>query len=177
MAAGKSTLGAMLALLMGLPFKDLDREIEEATGQRISDLFSKGEPHFRSIEKKQFHEILDSGFQGVLALGAGLPVQAGMVPELEQRGHCLFLDPDFDLLIQRIDRQEEDDPSFRPLAARLRDETEEARIQRLHCHWEERRLVYRSLGMPISVCEEDAIPDVLDRLLDAVSLSTKRGNR
>ena len=41
-------------------FFDLDQEIEKTTGQTVSKLFKKGEPHFRKWEQKVFRQITNS---------------------------------------------------------------------------------------------------------------------
>ena len=51
MAAGKTTVGALLAERLGWTFVDLDGEIERAAGSSVTDLFaSEGEPGFRRRE-------------------------------------------------------------------------------------------------------------------------------
>ncbi len=61
MAAGKSTIGPILANTLGWNFFDLDKEVEKQEGMKIVELFeSKGEDYFRDIEttipKKSFRE-------------------------------------------------------------------------------------------------------------------------
>ncbi len=51
MGAGKTTIGRRLAQNLHLDFVDLDRKIEDTTGQRISEIFEiEGEAGFRKYE-------------------------------------------------------------------------------------------------------------------------------
>ena len=51
MGAGKTTLARQLSALYGIPYIDLDQEIEKIIGISISDYFiSSGESNFRMLE-------------------------------------------------------------------------------------------------------------------------------
>ncbi|HEY6436933.1 MAG TPA: shikimate kinase, partial [Ignavibacteriaceae bacterium] len=51
MAAGKSTIGPILANTLGWDFFDLDKEVEKHVGMKIVELFEqKGEDYFRKME-------------------------------------------------------------------------------------------------------------------------------
>ena len=52
MTSGKSTIGPILANVLGWGFYDLDSVIEKREGKSIVEIFeSKGEDYFRKIEK------------------------------------------------------------------------------------------------------------------------------
>jgi shikimate kinase len=71
MGAGKSTVGRLVAEALGVPFKDVDADIEASAGKPIPDIFvDDGEAHFRELEKRAVAGALRS-FDGVLALGGG----------------------------------------------------------------------------------------------------------
>jgi shikimate kinase len=71
MGAGKSTVGGLLAEALGVPFRDVDADIEAAAGKPISEIFvDDGEDHFRALERAAVEAAL-TGFDGVLALGGG----------------------------------------------------------------------------------------------------------
>jgi shikimate kinase len=73
--SGKSTVGALLAERLGLPFVDVDAVIEQRTGRTIADLFAdEGEPAFRALEEQTTLELLDQA--GVLSLGGGAVLSA-----------------------------------------------------------------------------------------------------
>lgn len=71
MAAGKSTVGRLLAERMGLPFLDSDQVLVERLGMSIADHFAAhGELAFRAAERDTVLELL-AGAPCVLALGGG----------------------------------------------------------------------------------------------------------
>jgi shikimate kinase len=69
--AGKTTVGALLAERLGVPFRDVDDDIVRVAGKPISDIFTTdGEPVFRSLEENAVATAL-AEHAGVLALGGG----------------------------------------------------------------------------------------------------------
>lgn len=59
MGAGKSSLGRRLAQARGLPFVDLDREIEARAGAEIPTIFAcEGEAGFRRREREVLADVL-----------------------------------------------------------------------------------------------------------------------
>jgi shikimate kinase len=72
--SGKSTVGAALAELLGLPLHDTDAAIQARQGRTISDIFIEdGEPAFRALERAEVARAVAED-DGVLALGGGAPV-------------------------------------------------------------------------------------------------------
>ena len=71
MGAGKTTVGELLAKRWGTELRDTDRDIEDAQGRTISEIFvDDGEARFRELERAAVEEALHS-HSGVLALGGG----------------------------------------------------------------------------------------------------------
>lgn len=71
MAAGKTTVGNLIAEQLGLPFFDTDAIIERRHSSSIAELFAAhGEMGFRDIERSVVLEMLD-GADAVVALGGG----------------------------------------------------------------------------------------------------------
>jgi shikimate kinase len=74
--AGKTTVGARLAELLDVPFRDVDDDIVAAAGKPITDIFATdGEPAFRALEETAVATAL-AEHTGVLALGGGAILSA-----------------------------------------------------------------------------------------------------
>jgi shikimate kinase len=81
--AGKTRTGKRLARLLEVPFIDTDRRIVAAHGP-IAQLFeSRGEPHFRAIEREVVAAALEE--RAVVTLGGGAVLDADTQAQLE--GH------------------------------------------------------------------------------------------
>ncbi|MFH1805119.1 MAG: shikimate kinase [Pseudomonadota bacterium] len=101
MGAGKSCIGRMAAKVLDLPFVDADREIEEAAGCSIGDIFRLyGEEAFRDGEERVIHRLLDDG-QLVLATGGGAFIRPATRALILEKGVSVWLRADLDLLLQR----------------------------------------------------------------------------
>ena len=100
MGAGKSCVGRRLATVLGLPFIDADKEIEEAAGCSIPDLFSRyGEAAFRDGERRVIHRLL-KGPLHVLATGGGAFIDPGTRAEIRAKGISIWLRADLELLVR-----------------------------------------------------------------------------
>jgi XRE family aerobic/anaerobic benzoate catabolism transcriptional regulator len=71
--AGKSTLGAMLADRLEMPFLELDRLIEQESGVSLSVIFDLyGQSGFRRLERRVLDQIIERYPRFVLATGGSL---------------------------------------------------------------------------------------------------------
>jgi shikimate kinase len=105
MGAGKSCVGRRLASVLGLPFCDADKEIEEAAGCSIPELFSRyGETAFRDGERRVIHRLLE-GPKHVLATGGGAFMDARTRAEIREKAISVWLRADLDLLVRRTQRR------------------------------------------------------------------------
>src|SRR5690606_16204231 len=74
MGAGKTTLGKKIAHRSGLPFLDIDQEIENHFQLSINAIFEKyGEPFFRKEESKMLIQIINKYPKAIISVGGGLP--------------------------------------------------------------------------------------------------------
>ena len=75
--SGKSTVGGVLAELLGVGLRDTDRDIEVVAGKPIPDIFvDDGEPAFRALERAAVATAI-AEHDGVLALGGGAVIDEG----------------------------------------------------------------------------------------------------
>jgi XRE family aerobic/anaerobic benzoate catabolism transcriptional regulator len=71
--AGKSTLGARLAAELGVPFIELDREIEADAGTSLHEVFLlHGQAGYRRYERRALERILERGTPCVIATGGSI---------------------------------------------------------------------------------------------------------
>ena len=100
--AGKTSIGRQLAARYGLPFLDLDQEIERATGVSVSTIFDiEGEEGFRRRERALLEEF--SGQRGVLlATGAGAVLDPANRRTLRERGYVVWLQATVPVQLQRL---------------------------------------------------------------------------
>jgi len=69
-AAGKTTVGRLLAARLGVDFVDTDDIVVAAAGKPVAEIFvDEGEEAFRALEAASVARALE--FDGVLALGGG----------------------------------------------------------------------------------------------------------
>ena len=124
-SAGKTNTSRLLAQKTGLPFLDMDEELEKRFGIPIAQYFREfGEASFRTLEKQLAAELaLLEGH--IIATGGGTVLDPENMRRLMANGCAVWLDRNLALLEASAER---------PLAA------DTASIERL---WNERRETYR----------------------------------
>jgi XRE family transcriptional regulator, aerobic/anaerobic benzoate catabolism transcriptional regulator len=71
--AGKTTVGRLLARRLRVPFVELDRRVEQASGLTLAEIFAlHGEDYYRRLEREALTRILEQGRPVVLAAGGGI---------------------------------------------------------------------------------------------------------
>jgi XRE family aerobic/anaerobic benzoate catabolism transcriptional regulator len=71
--AGKTTLGQLAAQALAVPFVELDREIERASGMELSEIFAvHGQAMFRRLERQCLETIIARFERVVIAAGGSL---------------------------------------------------------------------------------------------------------
>ncbi|GAB2470282.1 shikimate kinase [Xylanimonas ulmi] len=94
--SGKTTVGTLLAGLLGVEFRDTDHDVEVVAGKPIAEIFvDDGESAFRVLEHHAVGRAL-AEHDGVLALGGGAvldPATQGLLAGYaEHGGVVVFLD-------------------------------------------------------------------------------------
>src|SRR5690606_31582620 len=104
MGAGKSAIGRRLAERLGLPFADVDEDIEAATGASIPVIFDcEGEAGFRARERSTLAARL-AGEALVLATGGGAVLDPGNRRLLRERGYVVWLRSRVETQLERLGR-------------------------------------------------------------------------
>ena len=104
--AGKTTVGALLAALLGVGYTDTDAAVEAVAGKPVSDIFVEdGEPAFRELERAAVAAALagdgPDGPEGIVGLGGGAVLDPATRDLL--RGHrVVYLETGFTELAKRV---------------------------------------------------------------------------
>jgi shikimate kinase len=122
MTSGKSTVGPILANVLGWDFYDLDKEIEYREKKSIVEMFeTKGEKYFREVETAVLKE-LSGNKDVVISLGGGTITSEVNLNILKEKGKIIYLKVSTDILYHRL-KNKIDRPLFRDLT--LGQSTEE----------------------------------------------------
>jgi len=100
--AGKSVVGRELAGRLGVPFVDLDAEIERATGRTVPRIFADdGEESFRALEAEA---LVNAGTDdpSVVACGGGVVLEPANRITLRATGTVVFLEVPLETLRERV---------------------------------------------------------------------------
>lgn len=90
--AGKSTLGPLLAKRLGLPFVELNKEVEKEAGVALDLIFSiYGQAGFRQLEKRCLDRVISQYPEVVLATGGGIVVEPATYELLLHSFFCVWL--------------------------------------------------------------------------------------
>jgi shikimate kinase len=100
--AGKSVVGRELAGRLGVPFIDLDEEIEREAGASVVEIFrAKGEAGFRAMEASAL-VAASTHDPSVVACGGGVVLEPANRITLRATGTCVFLDVPLARLRERV---------------------------------------------------------------------------
>ena len=129
MASGKSTFGKRLAEKLDTVFIDLDRYIEQHTGNSISEIFrSQGEKGFRKLETEMLRKAVGEQSDAVVACGGGTPCFSNNMEYLNENGITVFMETSIPILISRLVEESESRPL---MAGKTEDEIREKVLSQL----------------------------------------------
>ncbi|HEY2337382.1 MAG TPA: helix-turn-helix transcriptional regulator [Burkholderiales bacterium] len=90
--AGKSTLGRRLAEGLGVPFVELDHEVEKEAGAKLGEVFAMyGQDAFRRFERRALERVLREEPRAVIAVGGSLATDPGTYDLLLASCRCVWL--------------------------------------------------------------------------------------
>lgn len=155
MAAGKTTIGRLLAQRLGWEFIDLDEEIERRTGLTIPEIFElHGVAEFRRLERSLTEEL--AGLEHlVLAPGGGWVTQPDLLDLFGSETMVVWLRISPEAAVERAMRT----ITHRPLLANAPDPVERARLL-----IREREPLYRLADTCVDV-EGRTIEDVTSEII------------
>ena len=111
MAAGKSTIGPILANTLGWNFFDLDKEVEKQEEMRIVELFEqKGDDYFREIETTILKKLSEMD-ESIISLGGGTIASDVNFGIIKSTGKIIYLKSSPEMAYKRL-RFKKDRPAF-----------------------------------------------------------------
>ena len=157
MGTGKSSVGMMLAGMLGLEFVEIDELIEAEAGLSINAIFDRfGEGHFRELEKAVIGRVTSRTATGaeapegtVLSTGGGAVTNPELRALLRAWGKLICLTATVDAILERVGSGEE-----RPL---ISDSNRRGSIEKL---LKERETAYR---------DSDLLLDTTDKTIEEVA--------
>ena len=114
MTCGKSTIGPIVANVLGMNFIDLDKEIERSERRTIVEIFEQeGEQYFRNVERI-FLENMSQRKNIIVALGGGTITNHQNIALIKKNGKIIYLEVSPEILYKRL-KNKIDRPLFRDL--------------------------------------------------------------
>ena len=128
MASGKSTIGPILANVLGWDYCDLDKEIEGIENKSVAGIFEEnGEEYFRTLESKTLNELSGKD-KIVISLGGGTMAREENLKVMKATGKIVFLDTSPEEVYKRL-KHKTDRPLVKDLV--LTNSSKEEFIERI----------------------------------------------
>jgi shikimate kinase len=152
MGAGKTAVGEKLSERLGLPFADLDHEVEARSGLSVREIFALGgESEFRRREQTTLAELAEQP-DLVLAAGGGTVTIEANARLMKATGLTVWLNPPYAVIVERIGALGKRD---RPL---FKDEVQAWELYRA------RLPAYRNCDLQVDVAPGESPEEVAARI-------------
>ena len=110
MGSGKTHWGKIWSSQTGIPFYDLDGEIEKRENLSVSEIFeTKGETYFRELEDKAL-KLYTSMDNFIVSCGGGTPCSDNNIALIKNSGKSIYLKCQNNILFQRLLLEQEKRP-------------------------------------------------------------------
>lgn len=173
MTSGKSTIGPILANVLGLEFFDLDHEIEVEEQLTVVEIFEKyGEHYFREAESKILNRLSEKDHI-VISLGGGTITNKNNFDMMKSSGKIIYLKVSPNTLYKRL-RHKTDRPIFRDLV--LGNNSEEEFLIRIKELLEKRKELYERADIIIDT-EVTPLGQTVDRIAKKIKYVFYEKNR
>jgi len=173
MASGKSTIGPIVANILGWNFFDLDKEIEKRENKKITKIFEEdGEDYFRRKETEILKQISESD-NVIISLGGGTLIINENREFIKKSGKLIFLSSSPEVAYRRL-KHKKDRPIL--LVDTSEEEAENAQMERIEALMKERMKYYKNADYYIDTDKESigATADKISRII--INLSRKKHN-
>lgn len=157
MTSGKSTLGPILANVLGFSYYDLDEQIVKDEKRSVDEIFSMyGESYFREIESKKLKE-LGGKPRCVISLGGGTIINKSNLAYIKKSGILIYLKSSPIAIYNRI-KNKLDRPLFKDLVENKRPREEF--IDRITEMLQAREVYYEQAHLTIKTDDHNIGPTI-----------------
>lgn len=109
--AGKSTLGAMAGQILGIPFLELNSEIESQSGMPVSELMALyGQEGYRQLEAQAINRIIATHDSLILAVAGGIVAEPETYTNVLAHFHTIWVKARPDEHMARVRAQGDERP-------------------------------------------------------------------
>ena len=165
MTSGKSTLGRILANVIGWRFYDLDKELEGQEGMKVTEIFEKkGESYFRQKESEKLKE-LSRVKKVIISLGGGTIANEENSKFISNSGKTIYLKVDPEIIYTRI-KKKTDRPLFKEFV--LAENSKEDFIRKISSMLKEREKYYLKADLIFNV-DNSPIGITVDKLAKIIN--------